>query len=145
MIKIALAKLLTLKVAAVATTAVAAGGVAVAAATGAMPNPFGAKPSASTSAKPGDNHHKGSPSPSLVGLCNAYSNGNKQDKGKALENPAFTALIDAAGGKDKVEAFCADIAKSGPGNRPSDAGRPSAKPSNPRPAKPTETPSHSPR
>lgn len=145
MIKVALAKLLTLKVAAVATTAVAAGGVAVAAGTGAIPSPFGAKPSASSSAKPGDNHAKGSPSPSLEGLCNAYSNGNKQDKGKALENPAFTALIDAAGGKDKVEAFCADLAKNAPANRPSDAGRPSAKPSVPRPSKPTVTPSHSPR
>ena len=31
------------------------------------------------------------------------------DQGKALENPAFTALITAAGGKAKVDAFCVKL------------------------------------
>jgi hypothetical protein len=51
----------------------------------------------------------GSPSPSLVGLCHAVNAGNKDDHGKALENPAFTALITAAGGKEKVDAFCVKL------------------------------------
>jgi hypothetical protein len=54
----------------------------------------------------------GSPSPSLVGLCHAVDAGNKDDHGKALENPAFTALITAAGGKEKVDAFCATLLAS---------------------------------
>jgi hypothetical protein len=54
----------------------------------------------------------GSPSPSLVGLCHAVSAGNKDDHGKALENPAFTALITAAGGKTKVDLFCTTLLAS---------------------------------
>jgi hypothetical protein len=54
----------------------------------------------------------GSPSPSLVGLCHAVNAGNKDDHGKALENPAFTALITTAGGKEKVDAFCAALLAS---------------------------------
>jgi hypothetical protein len=64
----------------------------------------------------------GSPSPSLVGLCHAVDAGNKDDHGKALENPAFTALITAAGGKDKVDAFCATLlaaASAAPKEHPS--------------------------
>jgi hypothetical protein len=141
MIKAGLAKMLTVKVAAVVGTAAAASGVAVAAGTGAIPNPFSGKPSASHSAQPGDNGAKGSPSPSLVGLCHAFSAGNKDEHGKALESPAFQALIDAAGGKDKVEGFCENLAKSPAGNRPSEAGKPSTRASTPAPAhKPTVPP-----
>ena len=55
---------------------------------------------------------QGSPSPSMVGLCHAVDAGNKDDHGKALENPAFTALVTAAGGKDKVDLFCATLLAS---------------------------------
>jgi hypothetical protein len=71
----------------------------------------------------------GSPSPSLIGLCRAIDAGNKDDHGKALENPAFTALITAAGGKDKVDVFCATLsASAAPKDHPSDhrTGKPSA-------------------
>jgi hypothetical protein len=65
----------------------------------------------------------GSPSPSLTGLCHAVGAGNKDDHGKALENPAFTALITAAGGKDKVDVFCATLLASAAANdHPSDHG-----------------------
>lgn len=139
MIKAGLAKALTLKVGLALGAAVAAGGVAVAASTGALPNLLAGKPSHS----PGPH---GSPSPSLHGLCNAFSHGDKSEHGKALESPAFQALITAAGGKDKVEGFCADLLKATPEPRESEEaehesehgdGKPSAKPGHP-----TGQPSH---
>jgi hypothetical protein len=119
MIKTALAKLITIKAAAVLAVT-AAGGVALAASTGALPNPL-ANPPAAT---PSPTHPTGRPattpshpaadnrnmsSPSLVGLCHAYTSGAGNDHGKALADPAFTALVTAAGGTDKVDAFCTTI------------------------------------
>lgn len=49
------------------------------------------------------------PSPSLTGLCKAYQAGVGDNPGKALENPAFTVLITAAGGKDNVADFCVSL------------------------------------
>ena len=128
MIKTTLAKLLTTKlaIAAAATAAVTVGGVATVAATGHLPGSGGhstdTPASSSASAKPADesSHGKpettgagaepnGSPSPSLVGLCHAYTAGAGSDHGKALESPAFTYLITTAGGKDKVDAYCANV------------------------------------
>ncbi|MEV6878395.1 hypothetical protein [Amycolatopsis sp. NPDC051128] len=130
MIKTMLAKLLTAKlaVAAAAAAAVTAGGVAAVAATGNLsgssdshsasssaPTTASAKSSVSTTeaAEPSHGDAKsngagpsGSPSPSLVGLCHAYTAGAGSDHGKALESPAFTVLITTAGGKDKVDAYC---------------------------------------
>jgi len=137
MIKAGLAKALTLKEGLALGAAVATGGVAVAASAGALPNPFGPKPSHSPGAEDGAH---GSPSPSLFGLCHAFSAGNKADHGKALESPAFQALINAAGGKDNVEGFCENVLKtkpeSGEAGEPGD-GRPSGKP-----VHPTGRPSH---
>ncbi len=117
MIKTALAKLLTIKAAAV-LAATAAGGVALAASTGALPNPLTDHPSASASAaadaakpagqaSPNDPH--GSPSPSMVGLCHAYTAGAGSSSGKNLDSPAFQVLITTAGGKDKVDSYCATV------------------------------------
>jgi hypothetical protein len=59
------------------------------------------------------------PGPGAVGLCRAYdSKGN--GRGKALDSPAFQGLVKAAGGKEKVPAYCAQIlsakgSKGGPG------------------------------
>jgi hypothetical protein len=132
MIRTTLAKLLTVKIAAVAAGAVAAGGVALAAATGTLPS----HPGGQTPAPPGTSHPAGtptvtgsehttaaddkntgagagaataSPSPSLVGLCQAYTSGAGGEHGKALENPAFTALITTAGGEDKVPGYCSGL------------------------------------
>jgi hypothetical protein len=129
MIKTALTKLLTIKVAAVALTATAAGGVALAAGTGNLPRSLGgAAPTARpTPTHDAGTHHTGkasdardghssaSPSPSLVGLCHAYRAGAGDNPGKALDNPAFTHLIAVAGGKDKVAAYCTDLLKTRPG------------------------------
>ncbi|WP_432826070.1 hypothetical protein [Dactylosporangium sp. CA-092794] len=123
-IKTALVKPLTVKAAAVAVVVVGAGGVALAATTGALPNPFnshagpagsagiaGAGASARPSV-PGHGPSSAGPSPSLVGLCHAYTAG--ADHGKALDNPAFSALITAADGKDKVDAYCTRLLAASP-------------------------------
>jgi hypothetical protein len=142
---------LTLKAAAAALVVTAAGGVALAAGHlpgttdgGATPAPqrrpghtFVPRPSA----KPSPTHvrHSGTgPSPSLTGLCHAYRAGD--DRGKALDNPAFTHLVTVAGGKNKVAAYCAALLKphpgkghasSHPGGTHHPAGRSTAKPSHP--------------
>lgn len=158
MLKTTLAKLLTVKIAAAAVGIVAAGGVAVAAVSGALPGQGGggeehgksAEASASEAAQAGkangaehrdDNatskgdeeksshagSPSGSPSPSLEGLCNAFTAGEKTEHGKALANPAFSALIMAAGGPEKVPAFCTDLLAG----KKQEPGHPTGKPSEP--------------
>jgi hypothetical protein len=135
MIKTTLAKILTVKVAAIGALA-AASGVAVAATTGLVPNPLstgsqGANAHASNSAHPSASHPKsqGSPSPSLVGLCRAFTAGAGADHGKALDNPAFTVLITKAGGKDHVADYCAGLLATAPaGNAPTQKPKASASP-----------------
>jgi hypothetical protein len=147
MIKTALAKVLTLKAAAV-LAAVSAGGVALAATTGVMPNPLeqflpGSHAPADPTDKPtspGPGGAHGTPSPSIVGLCHAFVAGAGADHGKALENPAFTALITAAGGKDKVDAYCTNVlASAEPTSHPT--GEPTTRPTS-EPPHPTGQPSH---
>lgn len=154
MIRAAALKLFTVKAAAVAAVVLGTGGVALAAGTGAIPTPLNNHhpvPSASdTTSQPGGrpdaSSHPGNadPSPSLVGLCRAYAAGAGADHGNALESPAFQALINAAGGKDGVDAFCIKVlASAGPSQNP-DA-HPSDRPSHPdhpsHPARPTDKPS----
>jgi hypothetical protein len=121
MIKSRWAKLLTAKVAAAAAAIFAVGGVA--AATGVLPLPAGgsapalstaghARPPAGSSTAStttrarGESRTADRPSPSLAGLCHAYRAGDVAEHGKALESPAFAALITAAGGKSKVDGYC---------------------------------------
>ncbi|MCW2638279.1 MAG: hypothetical protein JWP76_585 [Dactylosporangium sp.] len=151
-LKAVVMKVLTVKALAVLGVA-AGGGVALAASTGTLPNPL-AQPARVTSLglstapaqaeQSREAHNPGSteasknakdakdsdvskaPSPSLVGLCHAYSAGNKTEHGKALDNPAFTALTATAGGKDKVDMFCqALLAAPAP---PNSNAQPSGKP-----------------
>jgi hypothetical protein len=123
MLKTALANLLAVKIAGVA--ALAAGGIALAAAAGTLPGqqrevpttPAGTNVVSTTSAtttatskgpeKKPDN--SASPSPSLKGLCQAYTAGAGSEHGKSHDNPAFSALITAAGGAERVPGFCADL------------------------------------
>ncbi len=123
-----------------AAVGLSGGGVALAAATGHLPSDLGGAPAAagpaaaatampsapSASGKPAD-HPAASPSPSLRGLCQAYTARVGSSPGKALGNPAFSALIAAAGGKDKVAAFCASLPAARPGHGP--ASHPGGKPS----------------
>jgi hypothetical protein len=163
-VKTALLKLLTVKAAVVTTLAIGAGGVALAATTGTLPNPLNnhANPAASSArsslgpaGSTGSHDPGASPSPSLVGLCHAFTAGAGAEHGKALENPAFGALITAAGGKDKVDEYCAKLLASAsarpgaqptgqPGDHPTGAptDHPTGKPSTHPTGKPSERPSH---
>ena len=80
------------------------------------------------------------PSPSLIGLCTAYLAGAGAEHGNALQNPAFTALITAAGGPDKVDAYCTGLGVTAPGsNHASPTAHPTGEPSHPNP---TSKPPH---
>lgn len=136
MIKSAVAKVLTTKAAVLAATAttVLGGGVVAAAATGNLPmggSHGGAaggadshNPSPARSHGPSDRptsdetHGTADPSPSMFGLCHAYTAGVADSSGKALDNPAFSVLIRNAGGKDKVTAYCTTVLATPPGNAP---------------------------
>jgi hypothetical protein len=153
MLKTAVAKMLTVKAvaAAIAITAVG-GGVALAASNGALPSGLGSGNSANRPAAhatgqqasaDNENGSDAAPSPSLVGLCRAYAAGVAENPGKALDNPAFGALISAAGDRDKVTDYCTDLLKDEPGTMPSaksDHTRPSPKatPSHPAPPEPSK-------
>lgn len=144
-------KLLVAK-AVLAVVGVSGGGVALAAATGHLPSnltgtPAAASSAASASAMPSANgnpasHPASSPSPSLRGLCQAYTAHVGSNPGKALDNPAFSALITAAGGKDKVAAFCVSLRATPPGNRPTSHphGKPSSLPTSANTTHPTGKP-----
>jgi hypothetical protein len=163
MLKVTLAKLATVKIAATAAAVLVAGGVAVAAATGGLPTQGNDTPpavpstidkvtsSAASDGAPGksdkkdngqpngeksngdknNNDNAGTPSPSLTGLCHAYTAGSKSERGKALESPAFTYLITTAGGKDKVPAYCSDLLAKEPKQQPEHpTGKPTTNPGN---------------
>jgi hypothetical protein len=138
MIRTWLTKVLTVKAAAVLAVT-AAGGVALAATTGTLPNPLNHGTTVSASHQPdhptpsAHRSRPGSPgsadpSPNLVGLCHAYTAGVASANGKAVDNPAFTALINAAGGKDKVDTYYKDtLASASPdADHPAASGHPGA-------------------
>jgi hypothetical protein len=45
-----------------------------------------------------------------AGLCRAWQAGQGGDHGRRMDAVAFQALVDAAGGADKVAAYCQDVA-----------------------------------
>jgi hypothetical protein len=49
------------------------------------------------------------PDPSLTGLCHAWTAGATDNPGAAADNPAFGALVEAAGSRDEVDGYCADL------------------------------------
>jgi hypothetical protein len=158
--KLLAAKLLTAS--AVATAAV--GGMSVAAATGSLPAPL-QDAAHSTFNAPAHGHGHGhghgkpnplpgkadepgspaSPSPSLKGLCTAFQAGATDNKGNAIHNPAFQALVTAAGGTSKLTAYCTKLigpAHTHPSGKPSS--HPSGKPSSHPSGKPSSHPSGKP-
>jgi len=163
-----LLKLLTLKAAigAALLAAATAGGLALAGSTGLLPDSLGGQSTAGGSANGGrptvsawrtaspsadppttaaapSGATAQSPSPSLVGLCQAYTAAAIENAGTALDNPAFAVLIDAAGGPSKVADYCqallATAAASTPPATGDQPGRPSDRPPNPT-GKPTDLP-----
>lgn len=144
-------KLLAVK-AVIAAVGLTGGGVALAAATGHMPSVTSSNPSAASSAAHATashsaggqsaNHPAATPSPSMRGLCQAYTAHAADNPGKSLDNPAFTALITAAGGKSSVSGFCANMLAAKPGNAPTahSTGKPSSMPTTANTAHPSGKP-----
>jgi hypothetical protein len=155
-----LVKLLAAKaLAASAAGATALGGVALVAATGNLPAPlqdaahqsFGAPSSTSSHSSDSTETEQATteaatpsptPSPNLIGLCRAYAAGVKDANGKALENPAFTALKTAAVGATDCTKLLADA----PGGKPDQAGQSDAhKPASHPGGKPASVPAGQPK
>jgi len=147
MLKSALAKLLTVK-ALIIVAAAGSAGIVLAATGGALPGPWSGTPadppsvqrSTSTSVpvsasviptgQPSDGGRSADagsdPAPSMVGLCRAYTAEVNKSPGKALDNPAFGALVTAAGGAENVPAYCAGVAADQPHGKPSDLPTPAS-------------------
>lgn len=140
MLKSALAKALTVK-AAIIIAALGTSGVVLAASAGALPTPWSGTPDTppatsrpatsapppvtpterpSDTGRPADAGGAAAPSPSMPGLCEAYTAQVRENPGKALDNPAFQALITAAGGRDKVPDYCGTVTRDHPTGKPSD-------------------------
>ncbi|MEV6306839.1 hypothetical protein AB0M02_46100 [Actinoplanes sp. NPDC051861] len=145
MIKLTLAKLLTVKVAAIAfATTATVGGVALASATGALPNPITSdKPSASASPS---KHAKPTPAgsaaprpsrsglpPRLAELCQEFAGKSGENRRRALDEDRFAELVERAGRKDRdhVYRFCVDFGKPDvhPSGQPEWGAKPGPKPS----------------
>jgi hypothetical protein len=69
----------------------------------------GARPGVSTGPGPGTAGAKPAAAPNLKGLCQAFESGNGAKQGGKLDATAFEVLARAAGGKDKVAAWCEDL------------------------------------
>jgi len=79
--------------------------------------------------------------PAAVGLCTAWA--NVAGNGRAMDSVAFQNLVEAAGGEDKVEAFCAEVDAPGKSadratGKPEDA--PTGKPETVPTGKPSDLP-----
>jgi hypothetical protein len=135
-------KVLTMKAAAAALVAVLSVGGVAAAATGLLPDqasPVADQAAATTAAdaaahglggatvanlggtaKAGSNGGQGRESAvgpdasaaARAGLCRAWEAGQGGDHGRRMDSVAFQALVEAAGGADKVAAYCKDVAAS---------------------------------
>ena len=152
-LKSTLAKILTVKVAVVAAAAAGATGVVLASTSGVLApgdgpsdhGPADNPPAVHSSANApsgtprdgdggegkGDAGKSGeTPSPSMAGLCNAYAARKADNPGKALDNPAFTALITAAGGEENVDEYCETVDSDSPGQSGDTHGKPADAPDN---------------
>ena len=128
MIKLALAKVLTLKAAVVAGVACAGvGGVALAANAGVLPAPIASHlPGVHSSSEPAHPRPSGSALPSalpsgsaapgdLAALCREFiGRGDQAHRDKALQEQHFGELVRRAGkpDRDRVEKFCAKVKPS---------------------------------
>ena len=69
----------------------------------------GARPGVTTGPGPGTTSAGPAAGPALEGLCQAFAAGGGTQQGGNLDATAFSALATAAGGEDKVAAFCEDL------------------------------------
>jgi hypothetical protein len=99
-------------------------------------SPTGTHNNGNNSNNDGDNNRdnaggesSSAPNPSMLGLCNAYEAHESDNPGKALDSPAFAALVTAAGGKDQVDEYCDAIAAGkGAGGSDDPHGKPAGHP-----------------
>lgn len=149
MIQLALAKLLTVKAAAIIGGVTLTGGVAVAASTGVIPNPLrGTQPPVATPAASTPGAALTTPAApaaaAIFGLCTAYL---AEADARLLDTPAYADLVADAGGKENVEAYCTVVAANPPGAGPQTTTPPATTPTGktpgvPTPGSATPTPSH---
>jgi hypothetical protein len=140
MFKTALAKIVTVKVAAVCAAVLGVGGVAVAATSTDGSGPLGfagfggpraesprptTRPTGTPSPRP---DHSARPE-GLVRLCHEYIGRDRDHRKAALDDKRFNELADRAGGKDrdKADRFCDDLLRKWPSASPKE--RPSGTPS----------------
>ncbi|MCW6004837.1 hypothetical protein K1W54_09590 [Micromonospora sp. CPCC 205371] len=140
MLKTALAKIGTVKVAAVCAAVLGVGGVAAAATSSGAAGPLGfagfggpraesprptTKPTGTPSPRP---DHSVRPE-GLVGLCHEYIGRDRDHRKATLDDRRFNELADRAGGRDrdKADRFCDDLLRRWPSASPKE--RPSGTPS----------------
>jgi hypothetical protein len=73
------------------------------------PGPGGGQPGSRPDDGPGGGGARSAAGPNLEGLCQAFLPGNGGEQGGKLDATAFEALARAAGGQDKVPAYCAAL------------------------------------
>src|SRR6266702_465610 len=99
----------------------------------------------SPSAWPSTSAQLSAPPPANVrDLCVAIDTTPAPDRASALDDPAFTVLITAAGGKDQVAAYCAAVLASEPASSSAHPGDPSYQPSSTPPSSSPTSPSSTP-
>ena len=135
-----LSKLLGAKAVAAIVLGTAAVGTAAAAATGTLPDAAQAKAHHIVAAVPDATRPVTGPAPTaatpqpaaggasdhptlpgVAGLCQAYGSGSGGENGNRLDSTAFGRLADAAGGADKIAAYCRPSRRprpARPGRRP---------------------------
>jgi hypothetical protein len=110
--------------------------------TGSGSAPAGSQPAGGASASPGD--PGGGTGPVALGLCKAWAAAPQDGHGKPLDAETSKALIRAAGGADKIAAYCAKVLASGAPAQTADP-EPLPNPQATQPGPPGGKPSHSPK
>ena len=171
MLKSVAGRLLALKVLAVTAGAAAAGGVAYAATTGDLPTGHGksalhanadssaapasdddsssaagsstgaSAPDSSSAADSSAPDSSAAPSPSLVGLCHAWQ-AHPQNDLKLSTNPAYSVLVQAAGGTDAVNGYCVTLLASAHPTHPARPTQAKNPTDGATPSVPVSTPAH---
>jgi hypothetical protein len=166
MIKSVVAKLLTVKVAALTVAVVGVGGVALAASTNNLPGESSGggasashspdhdkdRPSTGSSGQPSDRSDRAAvPSglpPGLYWLCNDYIGRDAEHRGKALGESKFHELAAQAGNnRDKADKFCDKLLEDrsgGPAATPSRGPNPNSTKAGQRPSRVTGQPTDRP-
>ncbi len=146
-----LARWLTVKAAALALAGTATG-VALATATGVMPNPLDSPPQVRTgtaapsnmdgTTPPAVGAGNATPAVTLIGLCAEYATAVDTEGDRTLDDPAFARLVEVARAREAVSAFCEALLRDSTDTADVDTGAPTDTSSGQgNPANPTVPPS----